>query len=106
MKTLTDHSEGDRKVNKNSLTDRSERDRKVNNNPPTDRSEGHHKVNKNSPSDQIERENSRSIEKNIYPQRDQVGAIIRQNNKSSSGMSREGDNKNDEYYIRIQTRSG
>ena len=64
------------------------------------------KVNKNSPTDQTEGANYRSIEKNLYPQRDQVGAISRQNNNSSSSMAREGDNDNDEYYIPIQTRSG
>ena len=48
-KTLTDCSEGDRKVNNNSPTDRSERDCKVNNNLPTDCSEVYHKVNNNTP---------------------------------------------------------
>ena len=48
-KTLTDCSEGERKVNNNSPTDRSEGDRKVNNNTPTDRSDGDLKVNKDSP---------------------------------------------------------
>ena len=75
MKNPTDRSEGDRKVNNNSPSDRSVGDRKVNNYSPNDRSEGDHKVNNNSPSDYTEGENSRSIETNLSPQREQVRAI-------------------------------
>ena len=46
------------------------------------------------------------IETNLYPQRDQVGAINQQNNNSSSSMAQEGDNDNDKYYVPIKTRSG
>ena len=63
-------------------------------------------MSKNSPTDQTEGENSCSIEKYIYPQRDQVGDIIRQNNNSISSMAREGDNDNDKYYVPIQNISG
>ena len=55
---------------------------------PTDRSEGDHKVHNNSPSDHTEWENSRSIKTNLSPQREQVRAINRQNNNSSSSMDR------------------
>ena len=46
------------------------------------------------------------METNLYPQRDQIGAIIPQNNNSSSSMAQEGDKDNDEYYVPIQTRLG
>ena len=44
--------------------------------------------------------------KSLYPQRNQVGAISRQNNKSSYSMVQEGDNENDKYYVSIKTISG
>ena len=50
-------------------------DRKVNKNSPTDHSEGERKVNNNSPSYHKEGANYRSIETNLSPHRDQVGAI-------------------------------
>ena len=100
----TDHSEGDIKVNNILPTYPSEVYRKVNSNSPTDRPEGDRKLNKNSPSNQTEGENSRYIETNISPQRDQVRASSRQNKNSSSSMVLEGDNENDEYYVPIQTR--
>ena len=58
------------------------------------------------PTNQKEGANSRYIETNLYSQRDQVRVISQQNNNSSSIKAKEGDNKNDEYYIPIQTRSG
>ena len=73
-KSPTDCSEVESKVNNNSSTDQTEGDRKVNKNSPTDQTEGDRKVNKNSPTDQAEGANSRSIDKNLNPQRDQVGA--------------------------------
>ena len=74
-KPPNDRVEGDRKVNNNSPTDCSEVDRKVNNKSATDHLEVDRKENNNSPSEQKEGANSRSIEKYIYPQRYQVGAI-------------------------------
>ena len=73
---------------------------------PTDRSDGYRKVNSNSTSDQIERENSGSIQTDLSSQRQQVGAINRQNKNSGSGIDRGGDNYNVEYLVPIKTRLG
>ena len=70
----------------------------------TDYSDWYLKVNYNSPSDHTEGVHYFSIEKNIPPQREQVGPINKQNNNSSYSMAREGDNYNDEYYVPIKTR--
>ena len=69
----------------------------------TDCLEGDCKVNHNSPSDQTEGANFLSTETNLSPHREEVGYINWQNKNSSSSMTLEVDNDNDEYYVLIQT---
>ena len=82
-----DCSERDNKVNNNSPTECLEGYRKVKNNSPTDRLEGDRKLNNNEPSYQIEEAYSSSIETNIPPQREQVGASSLKNNNSGASMA-------------------